>query len=171
MRYAAAIVLALAGVGLAGCFISTDPLISAGEAAFPYHKIVYTEQGSTKQMTMIHEGSFYQVQETSSDTKGQIRLLKAADDLYVVQLDVRDKSKVEYLYALLKVDLSAKTVASYKAMAENADAEPGPGLRRCDDHDTEQVCIDRLDAYVDYARKAIAAGAKPQAVYTIVSVE
>jgi hypothetical protein len=69
------------------------------------------------------------------------------------------------------VDLPAKTVTSYKSVAGDADTNPGPGLSHCDENDVQQVCIDRLEAYVDYARKAIDGGAKPDTVYTIVSVE
>jgi hypothetical protein len=48
----------------------------------------------------------------------------------------------------------------------------GPGLSRCDrDNGEEQVCIDRLDAYVAYARKAIDAGSKPDVAYTIISLQ
>ena len=168
---AMAIVLALASAGLAGCFVSKGPLIAANQADFPYAKIVYTEQGSIRTITIVRQGSAYAMQPKGSDGDGHVRLLKVADDLYVVQLDFVENGQHEYLYGLLKVDLAAKTIASYKSIAGDADAEPGPGLSHCDKTDVKQVCIERLDAYVAYARKAIAAGAKPDTVYTIISVE
>ena len=170
MRHTA-IVLALAGASLSGCFISKGPLIEDGKAAFPYEKIVYAEQGSSDTTTMIRQGSAYVIQPKSADSEGHVRLLKVADDLYVAQLDFVDNDKVNYLYGFLKVDLPGKTVASYKAVAGDADTQPGPGLSHCDDYDVKQVCIDQLDAYVDYARKAIDADVKPDTVYTIMSAE
>jgi len=156
---------------LAGCFVSKGPLIAGDKADFPYDKIVYTEQGSSHVTTIVRQGSAYLMRPKDSDNDGHVRLLKVADDLYVVQLDFVENDRPHYLYGLLKVDLAAKTVASYKSMAGDADAELGPGLSHCDKTDVKQVCIDRLGAYIDYARKAITAGAKPDTVYTIVSVE
>ena len=170
MRHAA-IVLALAGASLAGCFVSKSPLIEDNQAAFPYDKIVYAEQGSNDTTTLTRQGSAYLLQPKSADSDGHIRLLKVADDLYVAQLDFVENDQVHYLYGFLKVDLPGKTVASYKSIAGDADAKPGPGLSHCDEKDLEQVCIEELDAYVDYARKAIDGGAKPDTVYRIVSVE
>jgi hypothetical protein len=166
-----AIVLALAGASLAGCFVSKDPLIEGSQAAFPYDKIVYAEQGSRDTTTIIRKGSAYLLQPKSADEEGHIRFLKVADDLYVAQLDFVENEQVHYLYGFLKVDLPGKTVASYKSIAGDGDASPGPGLSHCDEEDVKQVCIDRLDAYVDYARKAIDGGAKPDTIYTIVSAE
>jgi hypothetical protein len=166
-----AIVLALASVSLGGCFVSKGPLIAGDKAAFPYDKIVYAERGSSKATTMVRDGTAYLLKPAAGDGDGHIRLLKVADDLYVVELDFVENDQVHYLHGLLKVDLPAKTVASYKSIAGDADAKLGPGLSHCDERDTQQVCIDRLDAYIDYARNAIAAGAKPDTVYTIVSVE
>jgi hypothetical protein len=170
MRHVA-IVLALAGASLSGCFVSKGPLIEDSKAASPYQTIVYAEQGSTETTTLTRQGSAYLLQPKSADGEGHIRFLKVADDLYVAQLDIVENSEAHYLYGLLKVDLPGKTVASYKAVAGAADAKPAPGLSHCDEKDLEQVCIDDLDAYVVYARKAIDAGAKPDAVYKIVSVE
>lgn len=166
-----AIVLALASASLAGCFVSKGPLIADDEADFPYAKIVYSEQGSSKATTIVHQGSAYLMQPMRSDSDGHVRLHKVADDLYLAQLDFVENDQPHYLYGLLKVDLAAKTVASYKSMAGDADKELGPGLSHCNEADVQQVCIDRLDAYVDYARKAIAAGVKPDTVYMIISVE
>jgi hypothetical protein len=89
-----------------------------------------------------------------------------------VQLDVIEDDESRYLYALLKVDVAAGTAVAYKAIAGDSDTDPGPGLRRCDrDDGEEQVCIDRLDASVDYARKAIDAGSKPDVAYRIISLQ
>lgn len=170
MRHAA-IVIALAGASLSGCFVSKGPLVDAAKAEFPYKKIVYSDGTSKDTMTLVHEGTSYLLRPKDTDSPGHVLLLKVADDLYVAQLDFVEDNEVQYLYSLLKVDLPKKTVASYKAVAGDADANPGPGLSHCNEKDAEQVCIDKLDAYVDYARKAIDAGAKPDIVYTIVSVE
>ena len=168
----AAIVLALAGVGLTGCFVSKGPLITDEKAVFPYKRIVYVGQGSSERRTLIRKGSVY-VNETksSSDSEAHVRLLEVADSLYVVQVDVTENNEVQYFYALLKVDLGSKTILEYKALAGDADTDPGPGLSRCDREGEEQVCIDRLDAYVAYARKAIDGGTKPDTAYTIISLD
>ena len=168
----AAFVLALASLGLTGCFVSTGPLVTEDKAVFPYKKIVYVTQGSSEERTLIQKGSAY-VDETksSSDSDAHVRLLEVADNLYVVQVDVTENNEVQYFYALLKVDLGSKTVLEYKALAGDADTDPGPGLSRCDREGEEQVCIDQLDAYVAYARRAIDGGTKPDTAYTIISLE
>src|SRR5258707_13421886 len=98
----AAIVLALAGVGLTGCFVSKNPLIEGSKAAFPYEKIVYAERGSSDTTTMIHQGTAYVLQPKSADNEGHIHLLKVADDLYVAQLDFVENDKPHYPYVVLK---------------------------------------------------------------------
>jgi hypothetical protein len=107
----------------------------------------------------------------SNDGDAHVRLLKVADNLYVVQVDVTENNEIQYFYALLKVDLADKSVVEYKALAGDADTNPGPGLSRCDWEGQEQVCIDQLDAYVAYARRAIDAGTMPDAAYRIISAE
>src|SRR5262245_5589778 len=126
MRHAA-ISIALAGASLSGCFVSKGPLIDDGAAVFPYEKIVYSEQNSRDATTIVHQGSAYLLRPKDGDNPGQLRLLKVADELYVAQLDFIENDEVHYLYGLLKVDLPAKTVASYKSIATDADANPGPG--------------------------------------------
>ena len=51
------------------------------------------------------------MQPKGSDGDGHLRLLKVADDLYVVELDFVENGQPKDLYGLLKVDLAAKTVA------------------------------------------------------------
>ena len=140
MRHAA-IVLALAGLSLAGCFVSKAPLIDGSQAALPYAKIVYAEQGSRETTTLIRQGSAYLLEPKSAESDGHIRFLKVADDLYVAQLEIVEDEAAHYLYGLLKVDLPGRTVASYKAVAGDADKTPGPGLSHCNEKDLEQVCI------------------------------
>jgi hypothetical protein len=168
----AAAVLAVASVCLGGCFVSKKPLIAEDKAVFPYEKIVYLAQGSSDRRTLIRAGSAYVNEAKSgSDDDGHVRLLKVADTLYVAEVDATENNEVQYYYELLKVDLAAKTAVAYKALAGDGDSDLGPGLSRCDREGQEQVCIDKLDAYVAYARRAIDAGAKPDTAYTIVSLE
>jgi hypothetical protein len=168
MRICLAVLLT---IGLSGCFVSKESLIGDAQAVAPYQKIVYVEKGGSDATTLVKEGSSYLLRAKDSSGDGHIKFMQAGADLYVAQLEFAENDKLIYLYAFLKVDLAAKTVESYKLVAGDADAEPGPGLSRCDENDTKQVCIESLDAYVAYAKKAIAGGAKPDIVYTIQSLQ
>jgi hypothetical protein len=155
-------VLALAA-GLSGCFTSDKPLIAADKAAFPFETIVFHEKASDQPSKLVHEGSYYVSHEKGGDHIIELRLMPAGDNLYVVEMNGGDETPPLYLHALLKVDPAAKTATSYKAVAPGKD-DFGAGLRRCD---KDQICIDSLDAYVAYAKAAITAGEKPDAVYEL----
>jgi hypothetical protein len=157
-------VLALAA-GLSGCFTSDKPLIPPDKAAFPAETIVFHENGSDQPSKLVHERDYYVSHEKDGDHVIQLRLMPAGDNLYVLEMNGGDETPPLYLHAFLKVDPTAKTATSYKSVAPGKD-DFGAGLHRCD---KDQVCIDSLDAYVAYAKAAVAAGQKPDAVYEFVA--
>jgi hypothetical protein len=158
--------LVLLAIGLSGCFVSETPLIAEGDAVFPYQRIVYGEAGEKNVSTLVKQGDVYVL--ASKGEQAAFRFKDVGGGFYVVQVQSTTEKSSPILYAFIKVDLNAKTVQSYKAVAKDEDA--GPGLTRCGD-DKDQLCIGRLDAYVDFAKKAIAAGEEPDATYRLVSAE
>ena len=135
------------------------------KAAFPFETIVFHEQASDQPSKLVHEGDYYVSHEKGGDHFIQLRLMPVGDNLYVAELNGGDETPPVYLHAFLKVDPAAKTATSYKSVAPGKD-DFGAGLRRCEN---DQVCIDSLDAYVAYAKAAVAAGEKPDVVYEFVT--
>lgn len=149
---------------LGGCFASKRELISATDAEFPYEEITFTEVGRNDPTTLVkRDGAYRALQE---DNSAAFRFRKVAADTFVVQASGDDNGKKVILYAILKIDNRANVVRAYKSVADEDDK--GPGLYACED---DYVCFDTLQPYVDYALKAIAAGAEPDATYRILAVK
>jgi hypothetical protein len=160
IRTLRALAVALLAAGLAGCFVTEKPLIAADEAVFPYQKIIFTAEDEP--VTLTREGDVYVMTGKDPGPRIEVLLRSLGDDLYLIQVGGLEEGKPNYLYAVVKVDVNARTAQSFKAIAQDADA--GPGLRRCGDN---QVCIDDLEAYLTLAKATIAAGAPPDIQYAL----
>lgn len=151
---------------LAGCFTSSEPLITTADADFPFEKIVYAEEDGDTQTVLQRTADGY-VPVTDDAEPVTFLFRKVGEDAYVVQVSGTDSNDVtSYLYAYLKVDLAAGTAKAYKAIAEDSDT--GPGLERCDDG---TVCLTALQPFIDHAVAAIAAGEEADTTYRIVETE
>jgi hypothetical protein len=155
----------LFAIGLSGCFVSKKPLIGDDQAVTPFNKITYAEKGSTDTTTLTKEGAGYVAKGKDGDGEGRVRFMKVGDNLYVAELMFTENGADHFLHSFLKVDPSARTAESYRVVADESDNNLPAGLSRCDEADVKQVCIERLDAYIDYAKAAITAGGKPEVVY------
>ena len=161
-----ALILALPAA-LSACFTSKEPLIGADKAVFPYEEIVYAEADKGDPATLKRKGDAYSLKAANSDEEALFRFTPVADGLYVVQMEFTEDDEMRRLYALLKVDMEKKTVASYAAIAPDAGVT-APGLVPCGD---DTVCIELLDGYITYARSTIDAGRPPDTIYNIISVK
>ena len=159
-RLLAVLVLA---AGLSGCFTAQTPLIG-DKAVFPYEKIVWMEEKGTEEVTMTHEGNAYRFRPKEAKSDGFLRLMPVGD-LTLAELEFSEAEKVNRLYAVLKVDMEAKTVQSFAAVAPDGFDEEG--FTPCDDG----MCVDSLDAYIAYARRLIDDGRPPDGVYRIIATE
>jgi hypothetical protein len=155
-------------LSLAACFTSKEPLIGAGDAAFPFDRIVFAEVSrADDRQTWTRKGDAYSWRPDENEEREAVMRLKAVgDNLYLVQMEFTEADQPKLLYALLKADVPAKRIYSFAAIKPDAFAAL-PGLSLCD----SAVCIDDLDAYVAYARGLIDAGAPPDAEYEIIEME
>jgi len=155
---------ALAVVGLTACYTSDTPLISDDDAATPFAKITFKGSGADdKPAAFTRDGKVY-VTAGEDGEKVFLRLKPVEGDYYVAQMTGTDKAsgEAQILYAYLRIDVAAKTAETYRSYGTKDDVRPG--LRACKD----VVCIDDLNAYIAYAKEAIAANAKPDTTFSIV---
>ena len=167
-RFLPAFTVLVAAFGLAGCFTSDQPLFTDDQAAAPYARITFAEQGSPEdKTTMTREGKAYVAR--LDDGTVTLRFLALGDDLYLTESTGGEEGEdAVRLYAVVRLDPAQNIAMSYKALADDGDA--GQGLPSCTREDMDMVCIEDVDAYVALAKAAIATGAEPDSTY-IVSFE
>jgi hypothetical protein len=160
----AGILLLVAGL-LAGCFKSDRSLIDDAHAAAPFARITYADASGGEKQVLTRDGKRYVIKADSGEV-GTVRFTAAGDDLYVVEAGGKDRDgKTTFLYALLKLDPAKNTATAYKAIAGDLDTHLPGGIRDCGEGSDRTVCVDSLQAYVDYARAAMTLGAKPDTVW------
>ena len=157
-----ALVAVLAAM-LSGCFVGSREFLTAADAEFPYKEITFSEIGQNESTTLVMRDGAYR--STDEDNPSSFLFKEVAPDTYVVQASGVEDGQKSILFAMLKMDRDADVVRAYKAVA--GDDEKAPGMTPCD----EGLCFDELQTYVDYALKAIADGAKPDATYRILSTK
>lgn len=159
-------ILLFAAATLSSCFKSDESLIDDAAATAPYARITYSDASGGEKQVLTRDGKHYVIKAENGEV-GTVRFMAAGDNLYVVEAGGPDRNgKTMFLYAFLKLDPAKKTATAYKAMAGKLDTHLPPGLRACNDGSDQTVCVDRLKAYVDYAKAAITLGAKPDNVWT-----
>ena len=157
---------------LAGCYTSDREFVSAKQAVFPYKKIVYQSKDSDKPTTITHVGAAYVgVPDDPGKPPVEFRFMPVGGPFYLAQFKGYEGKKVQYLFAVVKLDAEAKTVWSYAAAAEKEDQ--GPELRSCGKrgHNDTDICLTRIEPYLIHALAGIAAGAKPFDQYTLLTLE
>jgi hypothetical protein len=154
----------LAAFGLAGCFTSDKPLFTDDQAAAPYAKITFAEEGSPEdKTTMTREGKAY-VADLDDGTM-TLRFMPLGDNLYLTESTGEEDGKLLRLYAVVQLDPAQNVAMAHKVMA--ADSDIGQGLPNCHRQDMDMVCIENVDAYVALAKATIAAGTKPDTTYNV----
>ncbi len=169
MRSLARIVVVFALLAsLAGCFMSREPLIGPDEASFPFERIMFRLDGeSDGEQMLTREGDHYRMTDQKDPEHSILfRFRDVGDGAYVAQLwpPPEEQAEEAFLYAVM-LD-RGETILVHGAMKPR-DFTALPGLRLCDG----EVCIDDLDAYADYVKQRIAAGAKPDLVHRVLERE
>ena len=143
------IILIVSALGLSGCFKSEQPLISAGDADFPFTTITYADPNGTE-YTLEKSGDAYLSTEDGDETA--LRLTAIDENTFIGQIFAEDDGGDGYLYALVEVSEDRKSfsfvhpVAGEQALAA---ANQGTyGFRPCDDG---FVCISTLDGFEKFA--------------------
>jgi hypothetical protein len=159
------VLAALALIGLAGCYTSEKPLVTADEAVAPYARMTFQgKDSSDTPAEFTRDGTTY-VTTDNEGTKLTLLLKPVEGDYYVAQLtgpaSGDPSSGDQILFAYLRIDVPNKTADAYRAFGEKKDARPG--LRECKD----VICVDDLAAYVAYAKEQVAAGGPPDTSYTL----
>ena len=162
-RFLTLMFIVLAGLGLAGCFTSDQPLFTDDQAVAPYAKITFNEAGSPDKTTMVREGKGY-VTRTDDGTM-TMRFMPVGDDLYLAESTGQMGDETLRLYALVRFDKAQNTAMAYKVMAEESDA--GEGLQTCQRQDMDMICVGSADAYVTLAKAKMDSGAEPDSTYTV----
>jgi hypothetical protein len=143
-------VLFVLTIGLSGCFVSKNELITADSADFPFTTMTYVEENSKKTNTLKREGNKYMA--LGQKDQVYIRLNKINKDAYIGQMAMTDNGKSVYLFALLRFSDDRKSFTLSKAVADKDDIAAvkngGTGLSICED---DTVCIPSLKAFAKYA--------------------
>ena len=154
---------------LAGCFTSEQPMITADNADYPFESLTYMRTDGGEEITLERAAGGY-APTSEGETSDRLLLKAMGEDLYVAQTAVPNSDGSRFLYGLIKVAPDRKTFVVAAGVAEDADLEAVragvPGLRICE-QDDDTVCIDSLEAYLDYARKA---GTGDETPHTILNI-
>ena len=148
-KVALIVILVVSALGLTGCFKSEQPLISAGDADFPFTTITYADPNG-KEITLNKTGDTYV--NTDDGDESALRLKALDENTFIGQIAVEDDDGDGYLYALVEIAEDRKSfyflhpVANEQAIA--AANQGKHGFRPCDDG---FVCISTLDGFVKFA--------------------
>lgn len=163
-------IAALAGLALilAGCFTSSEPLIPADTADFPFERLVYAAEGG-EQSTLVRDGDAYVAPD---DDSVRFRLRDYGDGYYLLQVSGTDEAGSEQaLYGVAVLDRAAMAASLYRLVARPDDLGDGE-VPECTGEGREGFgCLTDGQQLVDVVRAAIAAGEAPDGVIDIVAME
>jgi hypothetical protein len=165
MDPARTLLMPLIAAVLSGCFASETPLIADKDAVAPYAVITFRETDSDEAQTLRRSGTAYVADDEDIDLV--VRFMPLAErgwdtGWYVAEATGSRDGEVMRIYAVVEADFDDLTAATYVAVADDGDT--GAGLAGCGDG---IVCIDSLNAYLDFARAKIDDGADPDTEYDI----
>lgn len=172
MRVKMLALLTAMAFGLAGCFLSTEPVITAETADFPFYRItydaypfdrfVYGEDGMITTDTIEQRGDTYGLVGASG-----VRLLLQdfGDNLFVGQLylPAEGGQPAVYVYGAAVIDRDAMQIRLYRIQSQPGDY--GPGLEEC--AEGGDACVTSVSALAALAAADIAADARPTATLRI----
>lgn len=155
---------ALAFAALAGCYTSDKPLITDADSVADYSRITFKDASSDdKPASFTREGAHYTTE--SEGNTVELRLKRIEGDYYIAQMSnpkpADGENGAQILYGYLHLDVAGKKAETWRTYGTKDDVQPG--LRICND----VICIDDLNAYIAYAKKAVADGGKPDTVFTL----
>jgi len=139
-------------LGLAGCYRSNAPLITAANADFPFNNLTYQPQGSSDPVKLERQGNRY----VASNKKQQAILLMKSigQNRYVVQVSAQSKTEMVHLFGVITVSEDRKTFSlthSYVVDFERAAiVNAHEGLSPCKTPEGDMVCLAELDAFIRY---------------------
>ena len=91
--------LGLAALALQGCFVSTEPLLKAAEADFPFSKLTFKSE--SKSVTLTRVGDLYKI--LDDDDAPTYLFMKVDENLYIGQAAGKDKKgKLETVYGIVE---------------------------------------------------------------------
>lgn len=158
LRFLAPLLAAIAlPFGLAGCFLSEQPLIPASDGYAPYAELEFHESDGDDVVRLARDGTIYR----GSGDGGAVEITfkQIEDGLLVAQM--KDAAEERYLYGLLRIDEASGTARAYAALSRGTDNEIVPGMERCEN----LVCVSSLDAYIAHAKAVEAASPEPELTY------
>ena len=92
-------ILGFAALALQGCFVSTDPLLKAADADFPFQKLSF--EGESKTVVLSREGDLYKIQ--NDDDAPTYLFKKVEENLYIGQAAGKNKKgKPETVYGIVE---------------------------------------------------------------------
>jgi len=98
-RFLTFAVLALAPLGLQGCFVSPEPLLTASEADFPFKTLTFKSE--SKSVTLSRDGDLYRIK--GDDDAPTYLFKKIGEDLYIGQAAGKNKKgKPETVYGIVE---------------------------------------------------------------------
>lgn len=163
--------LACISLGLSGCFTSEQPLVSAGDADFPFESLTYHQADSEDRVTLLRVSDGYRPA-SEADADDRVLLKAVGEGLYVAQVRAPGSDEGRYLYGLIRVAndrMSFVMTASEASETDLAAVRAGvAGLFICKD-DRHLVCVDDLVGYADYAQTEGAG--KTSQKYDVLNVE
>jgi hypothetical protein len=142
----------LALIGLSACYTSDKPLVTDADSVTPFQKITFYNQEDNKPLAFAVDGKQYVSHGPDGDAF--LRLKATEGDYYVAQLTGGSGDTLQILFGYMRIDPSHTSADLWKIIGTKDDARPG--LRECKDG----ICVDDLNAYIAYAKEAIAGGAK-----------
>lgn len=91
--------LTLTALALQGCFVSTEPLLKADKAVFPFQKLTF--KSDSKSVTLTREGDMYKI--LDDDDAPNYLFMKVNDNLYIGQAAGKNKKgKAETVYGIVE---------------------------------------------------------------------
>ena len=117
-----ALIALLALLLLSGCFTSKTPLLSEADADFPFSTITYEFPGEDDIVTLIRSGNGYTAPEEQGN--GRLQLKQVSENVYLIQVEVKDDDEELYLYALARLSADKKSAELVKPFAMDKDRRP-----------------------------------------------
>jgi hypothetical protein len=146
---------ALACAALAACYSSDKPLITDADSVAEYSKLIFTSPEPDNQRNeFTREGKHYLTK--GEDHTVRLHLKRVDGDYYVAQLTGDNDG--ETLFGYLHLDVAKGQAETWRTYGTDEDVQPG--MHKCKD----SVCIDDLNVYIAYGKKAVDAGEKPDSV-------
>ena len=157
---------------LTGCYQAVKPMISDGDAVFPFTRLTYKEVGEDELFTLVRKGDEYV--DPEDETAPKVRFQELRPNVYLAQGHFVIEDAEFYSLAVIEADLSRPGVVLHAGFADKsgppAEKLADHGFTGCD-HLENMVCLDSLDPYLTYALARLDGGEAPDIKFEIISHE